>query len=192
MQQIIRFYENNRRRRPLNSTRLTPNSLVKSKFLHKNSPIVKNTILKKVRSPDKAPPSDYVNHLWTSTGFPPCGKLLWKNLWRMWKTASYQQVFCCFKISLTPVEKLHAGLHNTVFLRISPRRYPRIHSPRRKQNYRKSLHFVKFRCQIPLSINLFWKIFVKNPQKSGRGIICRHLGILLVSIRFRRYTCREK
>lgn len=38
----------------------------------------------------------YVNHMFTDAVLPGCGKLLWKTLWRMWKTSSYQQVFRSF------------------------------------------------------------------------------------------------
>ena len=36
---------------------------------------------------------DYVNPGCISTAPFPCGKVLWKNMWRMWKSVSFQQLF---------------------------------------------------------------------------------------------------
>ena len=35
---------------------------------------------------------------------PHCGKLLWKNLWRMWKSMSFQQVFLILFQAPPPVD----------------------------------------------------------------------------------------
>lgn len=40
-----------------------------------------------------------------------CGIRLWKNLWRMWKSASFQQVFPAFTTGLSPDGSLHILLH---------------------------------------------------------------------------------
>ena len=55
----------------------------------------------------------YVNSTAVSTAQSSCGKPLWIILWRMWKTPSYQQVFCLFA-SLPFLWKNGAsGFHNT-------------------------------------------------------------------------------
>ena len=68
-------------------------SLSSPEFLHKRTAVVKNTGGEKVGKTEKNVESDYVNQLCISTGVKNCGKLLWKSLWRMWKTKGFQQVF---------------------------------------------------------------------------------------------------
>ena len=91
--------------------RLTPNSsfltlkAVKPHFLHKDFPVVKNTTREKVDNPSNTVGSFYVNPHTFSTACRACGKSLWKNLLRMWKTMSYQQVFSLFPVCVLPVEK---------------------------------------------------------------------------------------
>jgi hypothetical protein len=74
-------------------------------FLHKEKTVVKTTDCEKVRKPGDPVESDYVNRFCISTAFPDCGKPLWKNLWRMWKTISFQQVFRCLGPYPQAVEK---------------------------------------------------------------------------------------
>ena len=74
-------------------------------FLHNFTPVVKSTACEKVGNPAKAVEAFYVNRKCISTPIPTCGKLLWRTLWRMWKTASYQQVFRLFPNPASPVEK---------------------------------------------------------------------------------------
>ena len=74
-------------------------------FLHNFTPVVKSTACEKVGNPAKAVEAFYVNRKCISTPIPTCGKLLWTTLWRMWKTASYQQVFRSFPNPASPVEK---------------------------------------------------------------------------------------
>ena len=66
---------------------------VKGEFLHKAFPVVKTTTVEKIGKLSRGRCRRYVNFLCISTFSTPCGKLLWKNLWRLWKTGSYQQVF---------------------------------------------------------------------------------------------------
>jgi hypothetical protein len=62
-------------------------------FLHKEPALVKNTKVKKVGKRHNGVEGTYVNRFCISTAAVDCGKLLWKRLWRMWKTRSFQQVF---------------------------------------------------------------------------------------------------
>ena len=80
-------------------------SLSRPDFLHSFPCVVKSTEREKVGNPAKAVEAFYVNRKCISTPFPTCGKLLWTTLWRMWKTASYQQVFRLFPNPASPVEK---------------------------------------------------------------------------------------
>ena len=74
--------------------------------------MVKNTRVEKVGNPTKAVASFYVKPDRISTPLPRCGKLLWKNLWRMWKTIGFQQVFRLSVQELPLWINLHNGLHN--------------------------------------------------------------------------------
>ena len=74
-------------------------------FLHKGVPVVINTEGEKVGKMGKRVDSDYVKRFCISTGVVDCGKLLWKRLWRMWKTMSFQQVFGPFPKSQGAVDK---------------------------------------------------------------------------------------
>ena len=62
-------------------------------FLHKEKAVVKKTRVKKVGKRGKDVESDYVNRKCIISPPPDCGKPLWKSLWRMWKTSSFQQLF---------------------------------------------------------------------------------------------------
>ena len=77
---------------------------VKYKFLHKDFPLGKITTCEKMGKTV----NPVAKALCQSTASPffthPCGKLLWKNLLRMWKSVSYQQVFRSFTKSPFPVE----------------------------------------------------------------------------------------
>jgi len=48
--------------------------------------------------------ADYVNPQYLRTAGDSCGKLLWKNMWRMWKSMSFQQVFGLLSNSIHNVE----------------------------------------------------------------------------------------
>ena len=74
------------------------------KFLHKDYNMVKITAREKVGNGSKAVVSFYVNQKCISAAPRPCGKPLWKNLWRMWKTPCFQQVFRPFGNLSHPVE----------------------------------------------------------------------------------------
>ena len=54
----------------------------------------------------------YVNSMTFSTAAPACGKLLWKTLWIMWKTMSYQQIFPLFASSNSGEKSALEGFHN--------------------------------------------------------------------------------
>ena len=58
--------------------------------------MVKTTIREKMRNCSNRVASFYVNQNCISTIHCACGKPLWKSLWRMWKTQSFQQVFLPF------------------------------------------------------------------------------------------------
>ena len=64
---------------------------VKPEFLHKENPMVKFTACEKVGKASNQICIFYVNPPCISPTECSCGKPLWKNLWRMWKTHSYQQ-----------------------------------------------------------------------------------------------------
>ena len=85
------------------------NVLSRPEFLHKERSVVKNTICEKVRNLQNNVETDYVKHGCISTGVVNCGKLLWKSLWRMWKTSSFQQVFGLLRPVGTAVEKSAYG-----------------------------------------------------------------------------------
>ena len=80
--------------------------------MHKICAMVKTTIREKMRNCSNRVASFYVNQNCISTIHCACGKPLWKSLWRMWKTQSFQQVFCFFGFPLLLVENMHIRLHN--------------------------------------------------------------------------------
>ena len=67
--------------------------------------MVKTTMGEKMGNPSHPGERCYGNRFCISTTTPTCGKLLWINLWRLWKTASYQQVFSRFPPAGQVVEK---------------------------------------------------------------------------------------
>jgi hypothetical protein len=75
------------------------------KFMHKGAAVVKITTAEKVGNPSKPVASFYVNQKTNIHNLPSCGKLLWKNLWTMWKTIGFQQVFRSFTQPRPHVEK---------------------------------------------------------------------------------------
>jgi hypothetical protein len=79
-------------------------SLSSPEFMHKEKAVVKTTDCEKVGKSEKKVDSDYVNRFCISTGPVCCGKLLWKSLWRMLKTMSFQQLFRCFQWIAPAVE----------------------------------------------------------------------------------------
>jgi len=81
-----------------------PRVLVKPGFLHKENAVVKNTTREKVGSGSKNVGYFYVNFSGCPHPPPGCGKLLWRKLWRMWKTLSFQQVFAPLPNSPAPVD----------------------------------------------------------------------------------------
>ena len=74
-------------------------------FLHKETAVVKNTESEKVGKTEKKVESDYVKRKCIFTAAVDCGKPLWKTLWTMWKTRSFQQVFGLFPVRVAAVEK---------------------------------------------------------------------------------------
>ena len=72
--------------------------------MHKQTPVVKTTGGEKVTILSQSVASFYVNQPCISTTPAACGKLLWKNLLRMWKTMSFQQVFPFLVPGTPPVE----------------------------------------------------------------------------------------
>ena len=69
--------------------------------------MVKTTEGEKEGTLSKGVKNVYVNQRKNSLKSP----LLWKNLWTMWKTMSYQQVFRFFGFFNSPVENLHIRMH---------------------------------------------------------------------------------
>ena len=143
--------------------------------------MVKTTIREKVGNcPDRVV-SFYVNQNWISTTHCACGKPLWKNLWRMWKTQSFQQVFCPFGFPPLLVETMHIRLHNlwfgcgTVMLR---RR--REANPWQKKGAKK---FTKCKKSVSkfVVVSACPQYFCEKPLKIFPGIIRQLWGILLVS-----------
>ena len=67
--------------------------------------MVKNTEREKVGKSVKQVEKTYVNRPCMLTGPVDCGKPLWKRLWRMWKTVSFQQVFGLVAMGAGAVEK---------------------------------------------------------------------------------------
>ena len=65
-----------------------------------------------MENPSKGVASFYVNQNRIFHTLLPCGKLLWKNLWRMWKTIGFQQVFRFLPSGGRVWKSLHIGLHN--------------------------------------------------------------------------------
>jgi len=55
--------------------------------------VVKITAVEKIGKPVLYVENNYVNFGCISTPSFFCGKPLWKNMWRMWKSVSFQQVF---------------------------------------------------------------------------------------------------
>ena len=70
--------------------------LSRGDFLYRFFSVVKTTTCEKVGKSAKGVAYFYVNQKWISTFHSACGKPLWKRLWRMWKTMSYQQIFRFF------------------------------------------------------------------------------------------------
>jgi hypothetical protein len=68
-------------------------------------PVGKFHTRENMAKPSKPVREDYVNQTELSTIHTACGKPLWKTLWRMWKTMSYQQVFRLFGFSTQLVER---------------------------------------------------------------------------------------
>ena len=75
--------------------------------------MVKNTERKKVRKSVKRVEKTYVNRSCMLTGPVDCGKLLWKRLWRMWKTVSFQQEFGLLDLGAGLWKSVYTGLHKT-------------------------------------------------------------------------------
>jgi len=72
---------------------------VKSLFPFPESFSGQNELCRKNRTLSKEGENNYVYRNEIPPYFYPdfpCGKPLWKNLWRMWKTQGYQQVFRFF------------------------------------------------------------------------------------------------
>lgn len=136
--------------------------------------MVKSTTRGKVGNPSKRVGSFYVNQNCISTACPACGKPLWKNLWRLWKTLSYQQDFLLFSFFAFLVEK-SAYIHAYSVLRPKT---GRVTSPSEGSRYRKNigekLSSCKKCCRKPLALSLNCEKFVKNRQR----MIWRFRGIL--------------
>ena len=105
-----------------------------------------------------------------------CGESLWKSLWKMWKTLSYQQVFRCFEGEAAGIGKME------LCLRFFDRR------PGRK-NPRKRCHPTHFRrkswfcpakhCQTSRLAKIRRQKFVDYPQRPPprqKGYVCACFG----------------
>ena len=78
--------------------------LSSTEILHKNLAVVKTTRVEKVRILSFLVTSVYVNQKCIHSGAHTCGKLLWKTLWRVWKTVSFQQLFPLLALGVLLVE----------------------------------------------------------------------------------------
>ena len=119
----------------------SPNFCTKKMFM------VKSTTRGKVGNLSKGVESFYVNQNCISTARPACGKPLWKNLWRLWKTMSYQQEFLLFPFCPLLVEK-SAYIH---VYSLSRRNRGRVTSPSAGSRYRKNTGKKLSSCQKTLS-----------------------------------------
>jgi len=79
-------------------------NLVKSLILHKEMCCGKNYEMRKSRVFVFQCRNFLCKPLMHTCFYPGCGKPLWKNLWRMWKSASFQQVFRTFGTTPPDVE----------------------------------------------------------------------------------------
>ena len=93
----------------------TLSSVSSPDFLHKKLPVVIITTLGKVD--DLSLQGSPVMSILPTLPHPwgGCGKLLWINLWRMWKTPGYQQVFLFSPGGGSCGKRPGFGLHNTIF-----------------------------------------------------------------------------
>ena len=105
---------------------------------------------------------DYVNRSWISTACFACGKPLWKSLWRMWKTPSYQQVFRCLEKRPQPVEKLHTALHNGPETWIMSMLRHRVHLIFWKQKLSQKFTFCKICLSLFVASEILLKIFCEK------------------------------
>ena len=159
--------------------------------------MVKSTTRPKVGNPSKADESFYVNQNCISTACPACGKPLWKNLWRLWKTLSYQQDFLLFSFFAFLVEK-SAYIHAYSVLRPKT---GRVTSPSEGSRYRKNIGEKLSSCKKMLSkaIDAFsqlWKICEKPPKNDlalpGNTGEEREWKLHFPVSPHRRLPCREK
>ena len=100
-----------------------------------------------------------------STAAEGCGKPLWKNLWRMWKTPSYQQVFCLFPMTPPAVE--NTGF--PVFITQNSSDIRGVTSPSLRKKFPaerriKCWNSVNFNCQSPGCPRLEREFFVEIQQ----------------------------
>ncbi len=166
--------------------------------MHKNFPMVKTTTGPKVGRPPERAPFFYVNRKQISTAPPSWGKGLWKNLWKMWKTQSFQQVF----FSLPPPARPRSPGGPVCI--ISPKPGQRVMLRYRQRE--------KSSCKKPGKKFLFWGKALSNfgagPAAAGffcekhpkifSGMFFRLRGILFLKNRLKRAgsqggsPCRER
>ena len=79
--------------------------LSRGEMLHKNIAVVKITGVEKVGKVSMGVAYDFVNRGIRGWNGRDCGKLLWRNLWRLWKSIGFQQVFRGFEREGAGVEK---------------------------------------------------------------------------------------
>ena len=75
-------------------------------FCTRDNPLVKFTLCEKIHILSHFVEADYVNTHPLLTAGDNCGKLLWKTMWIMWKSMSFQQVFRPPSNSVHNVENL--------------------------------------------------------------------------------------
>ena len=122
-----------------------------------------------------------------------CGKPMWKSLWRMWKSVSYQQQFPVFAQPAADVENSVRGCEPL------PRRVPAAVLRQwmfRDQRRRKSGKMLERSGNVSVKKRPARKCaekFCENPPNFSRRMIFPRREILSVSTFHRRYrNCREK
>ena len=95
-------------------------ALSSPEFIHRQPPVGKTTAGEKVEILSKAVGSFYGKQFCIHTLVPTCGKVLWKSLWRMWKTPCFQQVFSTLAFSGPLWKSLYRPLHISLIHRNNP------------------------------------------------------------------------
>ena len=161
-------------------------------FCTSGDALVKFTLCEKIHFPSHFVEADYVNTQHLLTAVDNCGKLLWKTMWIMWKSMSFQQVFpppsnsvhnvdnswfCCVKLS-APLQKTEITLplpiplfrHDYTEI-VGKNGHPVCQNPFHSLLLPENLWiFHKTSCEV--SFSPCWGILPENPTHTG-GTPCR-------------------